>query len=830
MPDRHDDCRPRRIALGRLGLTALAAAALWGSLPAAPAAASGKPVAVDVSFEGDASVRLRGGRFAGERVAAVNALLAAHPEVRAERLFDASEASLDRRRARVRGKGRRGVPDLNRHYRLVAPDAAERDALVAALQRLGVVDEAVAEPRPAPAPATPSFFARQRYAGAAPAGIDVSAFAGLPGGRGEEVKIVDVEYAWNRAHEELGKAAAAGALIPNGTPRDPFPEENGDHGTAVLGELIGADDGAGITGLAPASALGLVNAANAGACPIACWSLADAVTIAHRAMQPGDVMLLEQQFPARESRTAYGPVELWEPVYDAVRLATQDGIIVVEAAGNGGVDLDAPQYGTRFPDGKPDSGAIIVGAGSGDCSAPVNGRLSHSNYGSRVDLQGWGQCVTTSGYGGLFDGGSLNSRYTDSFGGTSSASPIVAAAAALYSSVYQATRGSAPSPQLVRSRLVATGSPQANEAAGHIGPLPNLRAAAADFDVPPPPRPRRRRTCSPTLVRGGHGGLDTPTDGTLERVAAGDAPDGGWVARAASATGAGYGLGDEAAPGAPGSVAGATYVAGCWVRAAAPQAAGRPVRIVVRERAAATGALVKETAATAALGTGFARLSVAAVAAGTGNRLGVRCEQTSAVAGRRLRGGPGHAGAGRDDRRQHAGGRRVDRRLRERQARLGAGPGRPARRRRPARLRRRPRRLVGQPAGHRRRLRGHRGGRPRRAGRRHAARDGERRAGGGLDDAELPGPGAAGCGHILDRAPRGREPRGAAVRGRRGERRAALQRRRLRGRRRDGLRHRLDGRQGALAPRGRRLDAVGGDAPAERRRHTSCQSSSAEVS
>ena len=69
------------------------------------------------------------------------------------------------------------------------------------------------------------------------------------------------------------------------------------------------------------------------------------------------------------------------------------------------------------------------------------------------------------------------------------------------------------------------------------------------------------------------------------------------------------------------------------MRAAAPQAAGRPVRIVVRERAAASGALVRETVATAALGTGFARLSVAAVAAGTGNRLGVRCEQTSAVEG-----------------------------------------------------------------------------------------------------------------------------------------------------------------------------------------------------
>ena len=350
MPDRHDDRTPRRTAHRRLGLAALGAvAALCAALPAAPAGAAGKPVAATVSFEAGASVRLDGRRFAGDRVARVNAILAAHPRVRAERLFEASEASLDRRRARVQGKGRRGVPDLNRHFRLVAPDAVERDAVLAALRPLGVVDAAVAEPRPAPAPATPSFAARQRYATSAPAGIDVTAFAGLPGGRGEHVKIVDVEYAWNTAHEELGKAAAAGALVANGTPKDPFPELNGDHGTAVLGELIATDDGAGVTGLAPDSEIGLVNAASVGACPTACWTVADAVTVAHRSMQPGDVMLLEQQFPARESRTAYGPIELWGPVYDAVRLATQDGIIVVEAAGNGGVDLDAPQYGARVP-------------------------------------------------------------------------------------------------------------------------------------------------------------------------------------------------------------------------------------------------------------------------------------------------------------------------------------------------------------------------------------------------------------------------------------------------------------------------------------------------
>jgi serine protease len=80
----------------------------------------------------------------------------------------------------------------------------------------------------------------------------------------------------------------------------------------------------------------------------------------------GDVMLLEQQAPGPGG--AFVPLEVLPAVYDAIRLATQDGIIVVEAAGNGGVDLDA--LGSPFPAGKPDSGAIVVGAGSGGCRTP----------------------------------------------------------------------------------------------------------------------------------------------------------------------------------------------------------------------------------------------------------------------------------------------------------------------------------------------------------------------------------------------------------------------------------------------------------------------------
>ena len=75
---------------------------------------------------------------------------------------------------------------------------------------------------------------------------------------------------------------------------------------------------------------------------------------------------------------------------------------------------------------------------------PDRSRLSFSTYGSRVDVQGWGHNVTTTGYGGLFTGGGdPNQYYTATFNGTSSASPIVAGAAAALQGI-QLARGAAP--------------------------------------------------------------------------------------------------------------------------------------------------------------------------------------------------------------------------------------------------------------------------------------------------------------------------------------------------------------------------------------------------
>jgi hypothetical protein len=84
--------------------------------------------------------------------------------------------------------------------------------------------------------------------------------------------------------------------------------------------------------------------------------------------------------------------------------------------------------------------------------------------------------VYTTGYRDLQGGTDPNLWYTKVFSGTSSASPIVASAAAVLISVAEG-RGTTLSPATVRSMLAATGQPQQFGLKGDIGPLPNLKAA-----------------------------------------------------------------------------------------------------------------------------------------------------------------------------------------------------------------------------------------------------------------------------------------------------------------------------------------------------------------
>jgi hypothetical protein len=330
----------------------------------------------------------------------------------------------------------------------------------------------------------------QGYLDPAPRGMDIRYAWTLPGGHGENVQIVDIEYNWNLDHNDIAHATSNLFVYVKGV--NPLPEQvsnegNKNHGTAVLGELVAAPDGVGVTGIAYGAKLGLINPLTQGTVP----DVAGAIRRATLAMNAGDVMLLEQQStagPRLDLLTGSGfvPIEYESEIFAAIKAATNKGIIVVESAGNGFENLDHPAYNGLFDRNKRDSGAIIVGAGLPQGGVygpgPDLARTEESNYGSCVDVQGWGRFVTTTGYGDLRREQGENNWYTIVFGATSGATAMVAGAAAVLQSIVK-ERGRAPlTPIELRHLLTTTGTAQTIGLNERIGPRPNLRAAVAALD------------------------------------------------------------------------------------------------------------------------------------------------------------------------------------------------------------------------------------------------------------------------------------------------------------------------------------------------------------
>ncbi|RKH88714.1 hypothetical protein D7Y13_41260, partial [Corallococcus praedator] len=218
----------------------------------------------------------------------------------------------------------------------------------------------------------------------------------------------------------------------------------------------------------------------------------------------GDVILIELHRPGPLAtgvgQEGFIAIEWWPDDYDAIQYATSRGVIVVEAAGNGAQDLDAPAYDVPQPGFPPgwsnpfrrgarDSGAILAGAGApprgthGHDHGPDRSRLDFSNFGAAVDAQGWGREVTTTGYGDLQGGGNEDLWYTDGFSGTSSASPIVVGALSCLQGVRRAQSTALMTPMEARALLRSTGSPQQDApgrpASQRIGNRPDLRQLLA---------------------------------------------------------------------------------------------------------------------------------------------------------------------------------------------------------------------------------------------------------------------------------------------------------------------------------------------------------------
>jgi serine protease len=448
-------------------------------------------------------VRLRGGQLTSLVAADLKALksVLAGYGVQPERLFQRPEATLDQER--LQGQQRSGwqLADLNLYYMLPIADAAAATELADALNALDVVEIAYPEPlaEPAALPGslqrgdiltpTPSFVANQGYLSPTVSdnGIDAKYAWTIQGGAGAGIKFVDVEYDWQVTHEDLISATRfySGGIWNN--------TYGSDHGTAVLGEIVADNDITGVTGIAYDAQYGLE-----GAWLLTTWpNVASAINAAAAQLGAGDIILIElhnptSQLPPGEqcdngcgNCTQYGfiAMEYWQANFDAIQNATASGRIVVEAAGNGAMNFDNPFYGGAFDRSQRDSGAIIVGAGKSGVgtNAPARQPECWSNYGSRVDVQGWGDSIWTLGYGyGWFDSTSPADQdqwYTDRFGGTSGASPMVVGAAASINGMRKAAGLPVLTPLKMRRLLRNTGTSQVRSHK-QIGPLPNLRPAS----------------------------------------------------------------------------------------------------------------------------------------------------------------------------------------------------------------------------------------------------------------------------------------------------------------------------------------------------------------
>jgi len=313
-------------------------------------------------------------------------------------------------------------------------------------------------------PPTPNFEYLQTYLEPDP-GVDMR-YAWSRGLTGEGIRVRDIEYGVNLNHEALNERNVFIAPGMDISPEVPFDWQ--EHGTAVFGIVIADDADYGMTGMAyGASELILFPE----------WQSSgyDRIYAVQRSIEDsdeGDVIIYEMQTFGNEG---YVPAEYDNVVWDLTKAASDAGIIVVAAAGNGIQDLDAPEYMEYMERGN--SGAIIVGAGSPNI---LHQPLWFTTYGSRVDVQGWGIDVFTAGYGNYMQiGGDLNQNYT-MFSGTSSATPIVASCVIVLQSYYYSLTGEYMTSEEMRDLLITTGTPQTGNK--HIGPLPNMRNAIKEID------------------------------------------------------------------------------------------------------------------------------------------------------------------------------------------------------------------------------------------------------------------------------------------------------------------------------------------------------------
>jgi hypothetical protein len=307
------------------------------------------------------------------------------------------------------------------------------------------------------------YAANEIMQGSKLGGIDVEYAWRLPGGRGEGVTIITQELGrWNPEHADLPTSV-----------RDFGYSKVDDRNTAAAGILAATDNGFGVTGIVSKAALGHASA--------------DVGSFGElrEYLKPGDVLVLSMDlvgWPVAGCDDGCSlPMETDPVWFDAIKDLTDRGVVVVEPAGNGGLDLDQEGLDGTFDRTRRDSGAIMVGAVCGSDGR----RASFSNYGSRIDSSSWGcgDVVTTTGSASGADlWNEPGNWYTGTHWGTWAASPIVGGAAASVSGYARAKQLPLTGTE-IRTLLTTTGTLFQEGDSAVVGTQPDLQKAFKAIDT-----------------------------------------------------------------------------------------------------------------------------------------------------------------------------------------------------------------------------------------------------------------------------------------------------------------------------------------------------------
>ncbi|HDR4457133.1 putative mucin/carbohydrate-binding domain-containing protein [Bacillus sp. CH_48] len=431
---------------------------------------------IDLPYEDGIEKRIKNGDYDNN----LKELFSENKELTLNRLFSSvNPIEIEKLSVHSKSFANQSANNLLNYYIVQAPNNIEIELLLKKFETSPLVEEAYIQEKQILTPPEIQLqdlsvnpyddprFKNQGYLEAAPKGINASHAWSIKGGDGKGTTFVDMEYGWLLNHEDLVNKnikLMSGQNI----------SQHRAHGTSVLGIVSSEDNQIGNIGIAPKANVKVISQIRDNGI----YNTADAILSAVHNLQSGDVLLLEAQASYDGYGDKYLPVEVHPDIFDAIRVGADKGIIIIEAGANGSNDLDnfKDRNGKKIlnrnsPDFK-DSGAIMVGAGS---STVPHKRLWFSNYGSRLDVYGWGENVDTTSAN---PNQNTTNLYTSTFSGTSSASPIIAGAATSIQGIAKEHRGSPYTPAELRNILSNpnTGTQSQDPWNDRIGVLPDLKS------------------------------------------------------------------------------------------------------------------------------------------------------------------------------------------------------------------------------------------------------------------------------------------------------------------------------------------------------------------